>query len=76
MAIRDYLDIALIIIAIFLVVLIVLQSKSAGLGGLTGGDTGGVFRVRRGVELLLFRLCVGASALFFAVAIAAVVWVR
>jgi preprotein translocase subunit SecG len=46
------------------------------LGGLTGGDTGGVFRVRRGVELLLFRLCVGTAAVFFAVAIASVVWVR
>jgi preprotein translocase subunit SecG len=70
MQLRDYLDIAQIIISIALVLAIVLQSKSAGLGGLTGGDTGGVFRARRGVEKTLFNITIGLSAIFFIIAIA------
>ncbi|MCC7362244.1 MAG: preprotein translocase subunit SecG [Anaerolineales bacterium] len=48
---------------------IILQSKSAGLGGLTGGDTGGVFRARRGVERTLFFITIGLAAAFFLIAI-------
>ncbi len=70
MQLRDYLDIAQIIVSIALVLAIVLQSKSAGLGGLTGGDTGGVFRARRGVEKTLFNITIGLSVVFFVIAIA------
>jgi preprotein translocase subunit SecG len=73
MQLRDYLDIAQIVVSIALVLAIVLQSKSAGLGGLTGGDTGGVFRARRGVEKTLFNLTIVLAVIFFAVAIANVV---
>jgi preprotein translocase subunit SecG len=73
MQLRDYLDIAQIIVSIALVLAIVLQSKSAGLGGLTGGDTGGVFRARRGVEKTLFNITIGLSVVFFIIAIANVV---
>ena len=76
MQLRDYLDIALIIVSIALVLAIILQSKSAGLGGLSGGDSGGVFRARRGVELLLLRLTIAASAVFFILAIVSTIWVR
>jgi len=59
-----------IILSIALVVAIVLQSKGAGLGGLTGGsDGGGVFRARRGVEKLLFNITIGLSIAFFVTAI-------
>lgn len=68
-----YLDIALIITSIALVVSVILQSKGAGLGGLTGGDTGGVFTARRGIEKTLFRITVGLSILFAFLAIATVV---
>ncbi|MGQ0602144.1 MAG: preprotein translocase subunit SecG [Anaerolineales bacterium] len=70
MQLTDYLDIAIIIVSIALVVGIVLQSKSAGLGGLTGGDSGGVFRARRGIEKTLFQITIGLSVIFFAIAIA------
>ncbi|MBL8058851.1 MAG: preprotein translocase subunit SecG [Anaerolineales bacterium] len=70
---RDYLDIAQIIVSIALVLAIVLQSKSAGLGGLTGGDTGGVFRARRGVEKTLFNITIGLAVIFFLIAIVNVV---
>lgn len=70
MQLTDYLDIAQIIVSIALVLAIVLQSKSAGLGGLTGGDTGGVFRARRGVEKTLFNITIGLSVVFFLISIA------
>ncbi len=73
MKLTDYLDIALIVLSIALVVAIILQSKSAGLGGLTGADTGGVFRARRGVERLLFNITIGLAVVFFGLAIASVI---
>ena len=69
MTINSYLDIALIVLSIALVAAIILQSKAAGLGGLTGGDTGGVFRARRGVERTLFNITIGLSVAFFVIAI-------
>lgn len=63
-----YLDVALIITSIALIASVILQSKGAGLGGLTGADTGGVFTARRGVEKLLFRVTIGLSFLFFLLA--------
>ena len=59
-----YLDIALIITSIALIISVILQSKGAGLGGLTGADTGGIFTARRGIEKTLFRITVGLSVLF------------
>jgi len=63
--VEAYLDVALIITSIALIASVILQSKGAGLGGLTGGDTGGIFTARRGVEKLLFRVTIGLSFLFF-----------
>lgn len=64
------LDIALIITSIALITSVVLQSKGAGLGGLAGGDSGGFFTARRGIEKTLFRATIALSVLFFALAIA------
>lgn len=68
-----YLDIALIITSIALITSVILQSKGAGLGGLTGADTGSIFTARRGIEKTLFRITIGLSVLFFLLAIATVV---
>ena len=68
-----YLDIAMIITSIALIVSVILQSKGAGLGGLGGTDTGAVFSARRGVEKTLFRLTIAISIVFFSLAIATVV---
>lgn len=68
-----YLDIALIITSIALIASVILQSKGAGLGGLTGADTGGIFTARRGIEKVLFRVTIGLSVLFFTLAILTVV---
>ena len=64
-----WVDASLIITSIALIVSVILQSKGAGLGGLTGGDTGGVFTARRGIEKVLFWVTIGLSALFFILAI-------
>ena len=68
-----YLGIALIITSIALIASVVLQSKGAGLGGLTGADTGGIFTARRGIEKVLFRITIGLSVLFFILAIITVI---
>jgi len=62
---ENYLDIALIIISVLLIISVIMQSKGAGLGGLTGADSGSVFTARRGVERTLFRLTIVLSAVFF-----------
>jgi preprotein translocase subunit SecG len=60
-----YLNIALIIISVLLILSVILQSKGAGLGGLTGADTGSIFTARRGVERTLFWITIVLSVIFF-----------
>jgi preprotein translocase subunit SecG len=69
---KTVLDISLIIVSIALIASVVLQSKGAGLGGLTGQDTGGVFTTRRGIEKTLFYVTIALSVLFFLLAIVAI----
>jgi preprotein translocase subunit SecG len=71
--VERYLDIAMIIISIALIASVILQSKGAGLGGLTGGDSGAIFTARRGVEKTLFQITVALSIIFFGLSIATVV---
>ncbi|MBI3360640.1 MAG: preprotein translocase subunit SecG [Chloroflexi bacterium] len=68
-----YFNVAQIVLSVALIAAIILQSKGAGLGGLTGGEAGGVFRTRRGLEKTLFNLTIVLAAAFFAVAIANVI---
>ena len=65
-----YLNIALIIISVLLILSVILQSKGAGLGGLTGADAGSVFTARRGVERTLFYTTIILSAIFFIIVLA------
>ena len=60
-----YLNIALIIISVLLILSVILQSKGAGLGGLTGADAGSVFTARRGIERTLFWVTIVLSVVFF-----------
>ena len=70
----NYLDLALVVISIALIVMVLLQSSGAGLGGLGGGDFGGSgYHVRRGVEKLVFNITIGLSFLFFVLALLNVV---
>jgi preprotein translocase subunit SecG len=71
--VEKYLDIALIINSIALIASVILQSKGAGLGGLTGQDTGGIFTARRGIEKTLFRVTIVLGVTFFLLATATVI---
>jgi len=71
----NYFSIALIITSIALIASIILQSKGVGLGGLTGGgQTGGVYTQRRGIEKILFWITVGLSVVFFVLTILTVMF--
>ncbi|MBN8657304.1 MAG: preprotein translocase subunit SecG [Anaerolineae bacterium] len=69
----NVLNIALIITSVGLILSVILQSKGAGLGGLTGADTGGVFTARRGIERILFWVTIGLSVIFFALVITVII---
>jgi preprotein translocase subunit SecG len=74
--VRTYLDLSIIVLSVALIVIIVLQSRGAGLGGLGGGDYGGYgYHARRGIERMLFNLTIVLSIVFFAITLASVVLV-
>jgi preprotein translocase subunit SecG len=66
-------DISLIVVAVALIASVVLQSKGAGLGGLTGVESGGVYTARRGIERTLFWVTMALSILFFILAFIALI---
>ena len=68
-----FLDIALIITSVGLILSVILQSKGAGLGGLTGSDASSVFTARRRIERVLFWVTIALSVFFFVLAIAIVI---
>lgn len=61
------LNIVQIVLGIFLIVLILLQSKGNSFSGAMGGDNNSIFRTRRGFELRLFQLTLVFGALFVVV---------
>jgi preprotein translocase subunit SecG len=65
---EDYINIAQILVAIVLSVIILLQAKGSGIGTALGGGTSGSFRTRRGVEKTLFQLTIIVAVLFFIIA--------
>ncbi|MEX2055165.1 MAG: preprotein translocase subunit SecG [Candidatus Andersenbacteria bacterium] len=64
-----WLNIVLLIISIALIASILLQNRSAGIGGAFGGGAEG-FHVRRGSEKRLFQVTVVLGALFLITAAA------
>jgi protein translocase SecG subunit len=66
---KTYLDIVQIILGIALIILILFEVRSSGLGGVFGGAQTSLIRKRRGVELLIFRLTIATSILFFITAV-------
>ncbi|MGI6260196.1 MAG: preprotein translocase subunit SecG [Anaerolineaceae bacterium] len=67
------LNIAIIIVSIALIASILLQSKGIGLGGLAGGDTGGVYTQRRGIEKVMFYITIALSVVFLVLALVSVI---
>ncbi|HHV05278.1 MAG TPA: preprotein translocase subunit SecG [Anaerolineaceae bacterium] len=66
-------NISMIIVSIFLIISILLQSKGIGLGGLAGGDSGGVYTQRRGIEKVMFYITLALSVVFIILALLSVI---
>jgi preprotein translocase subunit SecG len=65
---QTYLNVAQIVLAVALTLIILLQVRGGGLGGIFGQpDT--VYRTKRGVEKTMFQLTIALSVLFIIVAI-------
>jgi len=65
-----YLNVAQIILAIALILVILLQVRGGGLGGIFGqADT--VYRTKRGVEKTLFQLTITLVVLFVIISVIA-----
>lgn len=67
-AYRQYFQIVQIVVSIALIIAILLQARGAGLGSVFGG-TGTVFKTRRGVDRLLFRMTIAFTVIFAVVSI-------
>jgi preprotein translocase subunit SecG len=61
---KDYIDIAQILVATVLTLVILLQAKGSGIGAAFGGGTSSSFRTRRGVEKTLFQLTIVLAIVF------------
>ncbi|MFC1993757.1 preprotein translocase subunit SecG [Chloroflexota bacterium] len=67
------LNVAQIIIAVVLILVILVQSRGGSLGGIFGGmDSASAFRTRRGIEKTLFRFTIILVAVFILVSILSV----
>jgi len=66
---ETYFNIAQIIISVALTVVILLQTKSGGMGGVFGGAETAIYKTRRGVERTLFNITIGLSIAFFVITI-------
>jgi preprotein translocase subunit SecG len=65
---QTYLNVAQIVLAIALTLIILLQVRGGGLGGIFGQpDT--VYRTKRGVEKTMFQLTIVLAVLFIIIAI-------
>ena len=65
---QTYLVVAQIVISVALVLIILLQVRGGGLGGIFGqGDT--VYRTKRGVEKTLFQFTIILVVLFVAISL-------
>ncbi|MEA2513779.1 MAG: preprotein translocase subunit SecG [Thermomicrobiales bacterium] len=59
----------MVIVSIVLILVILLQTKGSSFSGAFGGDTGSIYRTRRGVEKTLFQFTIGVGVLFVILAI-------
>lgn len=62
-------DIIQIILSIILVIVILLQQKGAGIGGVFGGSSN-VYSTKRGIDKILFRVTIVIACVFFGFSLA------
>jgi len=65
---QTYLNIAQVVVSAALVVIIMLQVRGGGLGGIFGQPST-VFRTRRGVEKVLFQFTIVLVCVFLVIAV-------
>ena len=63
-----------VMLAVVLIILVLLQSRGAGLSGLFGGS-GNIYQTKRGLEKNLFYATIVISTIFFLVSLASVIMV-
>ncbi len=63
------LNVIQLVLAIFIIGLILLQSKGNSFSGAMGGDNNSIFRTRRGFELRLFQFTIVFAVLFVIVSL-------
>ena len=64
MSTRIILYISQIIVSVLLIIVLLLQAKGTGLGGIFGSDVSSVFRTKRGLEKTLFQFTIILSVIF------------
>jgi preprotein translocase subunit SecG len=67
---QTYLNVAQIILSIALVLVVLLQVRGGGLGGIFG-QPDSVYRTKRGVERTLFQLTIALVVLFIVISLIA-----
>jgi preprotein translocase subunit SecG len=67
-----FVQIALIVIAAVLVVVVLAQVRGGGLSGIFGGGGESTFRTRRGLDRTLFRFTIVLSVIFIILCILSV----
>lgn len=59
----------MILVSSVLILVILMQTKGSSFSGAFGGDSGSIYRTRRGVEKTLFQFTIGLAIVFVALAI-------
>ncbi len=57
--------------SVALIALVLLQERSAGLSGIFGGESGGFYQTRRGLERVIFWMTIVVAIAFAGLAISA-----
>lgn len=66
---KEFLPILQIITAILLIIFILLQQRGTALGSAFGGESGGFYATRRGIQQKLFWATIACGVLFIVLAI-------
>jgi preprotein translocase subunit SecG len=67
-----YLNLAQIVISIVLIGVVLLQTRSSGLGSSFGGDS--IYKTRRGLDRTLFQMTIALAILFGLISLASVLF--
>lgn len=66
---QTYLNIAMIIVSVLMIVLVIFGARNSAVGNVFGGGDSPVYHSRRGVERTLFNVTVWVAVVFFVLAI-------